>query len=87
MHSRRVVSRRTAARNVIKGMWDDKPPRRLGMMRWSLRVMEAHTQASGSDAFGDLVAESLIERDVAFFEDAVEELRVRSASATGSMRR
>jgi len=36
--------------------------------------MEAHTQASGSDAFGDLVAESFVEGDVAFLEDAVKEL-------------
>jgi len=58
---------------------------RLGIMQGSFKVTEAHTQASGSDAFGDLVAESFVEGDVAFFEDAVEELRVRSVSATTKM--
>ena len=47
---------------------------RLGMMSWNSGRMEAHTQASGSDAFGDLVAESFVEGDVAFLEDAVKEL-------------
>ena len=55
-------------------MWTGETAWGLGMMRWSLRVTEVHTQASGGDAFSDLVAEGLIEGDVAFFEDAVEEL-------------
>ena len=71
----------------MKGMGDDEPARPLGMMQGSSRVTQAHTQAGGSDAFGDLVAEGLVEGDVAFFEDAVKKLRVWSASATRSMRR
>ena len=57
------------------------------MMRWSSGETEAHTQTSGSDTLSDLVAECLVEGDVALFEDAVEELRVRSACATTKMRR
>ena len=49
--------------------------------------MEVQTQASGGDALSNLVAEGLVEGDVAFFEDAVKKLRVWSASATRSMRR
>jgi len=60
---------------------------RLGMMQGNFKVTEAHTQASGSDTLSDLVAESFVEGDVALFEDAVEELRVRSACATTEMRR
>jgi len=47
--------------------------------------MEVQTQASGGDALSNLVAEGLVEGDVAFLEHAVEELRVRSASATTKM--
>ena len=53
----------------------------------SLRVEIAHTQASSGDTFSDIVAERLVEGDVAFLEDAMKKLRVRSASATTKMRR
>lgn len=37
---------------------------------------ERRTDSSGLDAVGDYVAERLAERDVALFEDGVEELRL-----------
>lgn len=44
------------------------------------------THAGVGDALGDLGAESFAETDVAFFEDAVEELGVRLVAVIVQMR-
>ena len=43
-----------------------------GNVAKELKSRNSRTQASGGDALSNLVAEGLVEGDVAFFEDAVE---------------